>query len=168
MKKILLYSIGIVALLVLIAAALWWWRYCQSLYQAYQSEPTATHHVVGDSLNTNSIASFSKQEIAIYGKWLEDNNNLDYKVFTLDDAQDGFYWGKEWCEADGVLESDLEEHGNGWFKWKVKKNKLLLIHTSSIGFVVPIEYTLVQLADTMMSVQSFFHRYTQTYSRVYN
>ncbi len=167
MKKILLYSIGIVAL-VLIAAALGWWHYCQSLYQAYQSESTASHHVVGDSLNTNSIASFSEQEIAIYGKWLEDKDNLDYKVFTLDDAQDGFYWGKEWCEADGVLESDLEEHGNGWFKWKVKKNKLLLIHTSNIGFVVPIEYTLVQLADTMMSVQSFFRRSSQTYSRVYN
>lgn len=167
MKKSLFYSIGIVAI-VLTAAALGWWLYCHSLYKAYQSESTVTHHVAGDSLNTNSMASFSEQEIAIYGKWLEDNDNLDYKVFTLDDAQDGYYWGKEWCEADGVFEDDLEEHGNGWFKWTVKKKKLLLIHTSNIGFVVPVEYTLKQSADTMMSIQSFFHRSSQTYRRVYD
>lgn len=166
MKKSLLYSVVIVALLL--TAALGWWCYCQSLYKAYQSESAASHHVAGDSLNTNSIASFSEQEIAVYGKWLEDNDEFNYMVFTLDETQDGLYWGKEWCEQDDVFESDLEEHGNGWFKWKVKKNKLLIVHIANLGFVLPSEYTIIQLEDTILSMQSLFHRSSQTYSRVYD
>lgn len=167
MKKTVLYVFG-AALLLLVIAIVGWWVYYQSLYKAYQSPSVSTHHVAGDSLNTNSIATFSEQEIAMYGKWKEDNEDVTFMVFSLDDAEDGFYWGKEWCESDGVFETDLKEHGNGWFRWKIKKNKLLLLHSSNFGFVMPNEYTIMQLEDTTLGMQSQFSRSNKLYNRTYN
>lgn len=167
MKKTILYVFGAV-LALLVIAIVGWWVYYQSLYKAYQSPSVNTHHVAGDSLNTNSIATFSEQEIAMYGKWKEDNEDMTFMVFSLDDAEDGFYWGKEWCESDGVFESDLKEHGNGWFRWKIKKNKLLLLHSSNFGFVMPNEYTIMQLEDTTLGMQSQFSRSNKLYNRTYN
>lgn len=54
----------------------------------------------------------------LIGRW---QTGQEYIVFYDLDAGDGYAWGKEWNEAQGVYESDLDGedyHGNGWFKWK--------------------------------------------------
>jgi len=167
MKKVILYSLGAVVVLLASAVAGWWYYY-QSLYNEYKGESVEQHQAASDSLSTNSIATFSDQEMSMYGKWSDQSEELNYTVFMLDDAGDGFYWGKEWCEQDNVFESDLEDHGSGWFKWRVKKDKLLLLHTSNFGFVVPVEYTITQLEDTMMGMKSQFNRRPKSFSRAYN
>jgi len=169
MKKIHLIIFSLLLLLVL--AIIGWRIYCQHLYNSYKTTTSNTapmHHAAEDSLSTNSIASYSAQEITIYGKWEAAAEEHSYTVFTLDDAEDGFFWGKEWCEADSVLESDLEDHGSGWFKWKVKKDKLLLLRVSYFDVLVPVEYTLVQLDDSIMGVKDFFNRRPRSFNRAYN
>ncbi|MCQ2346433.1 MAG: hypothetical protein MJZ92_00710 [Paludibacteraceae bacterium] len=167
MKKAFLYGVSAL-LIMLIIVGFGWWLYFRSLYKSYQSESVIMHHVAGDSLNTNSIASFTEQEIAIYGKWADYDKTLAYTMFMLEDAGDGFYWGKEWNEQDGVLEEDLDEHGNGWFRWRVKKDKILLIYNSTIGFVMPVEYSITQLNDTVLGMKNAFRRTPQSFVRRFN
>lgn len=167
MKKAFFYGVSAL-IIMLIIVGFGFWLYFRSLYKAYQSESVITHHVAGDSLNTNSIASFTEQEIAIYGKWADSNEVLAYTMFMLEDAGDGFYWGKEWNEQDGVYESDLDEHGNGWFRWRVKKNKILFIRSTNFGFSIPAEYTITQMEDTVLGLQNRFSRSSQSYIKTYN
>lgn len=167
MNKIFRYSL-FVAFGLLVLAVLSWRFHCRTLYKIYQSSSTMTHHVAGDSINTNSIASYSDQEIAIYGKWEKQTTPLAFMTFSLDDADDGFYWGKEWNENDKVFEKDLEEHRNGWFKWKIKNNHILLVYMSNLGFVIPIEYTITQQGDTLFRLQGKLDRTPQSYTRRYN
>lgn len=55
----------------------------------------------------------------IVGKWSNKENPKWFKVYLDDfDEEQSLYWGKEWDEADDVLETDLKYHGNGWFRWK--------------------------------------------------
>lgn len=67
------------------------------------------------------------------GKWQNCDNPLWYKVYYDDYDADGYYWGKEWNEADNVYEPDLAFHGNGWFRWRVESSKLYEFHTQDIN-----------------------------------
>lgn len=55
----------------------------------------------------------------IVGRWTNTANPQWHKVYLDDyDEEMHLYWGKEWDEAEDVLETDLLYHGNGWFRWK--------------------------------------------------
>ena len=62
--------------------------------------------------------------------------------------------GKEWDENDGVNESYLTEHGNGWFMWKKTKNNLLEIEMMENGKAdIPQENTI-----TVLTATEFFYK----------
>jgi len=85
------------------------------------------------STDTESIAvlELPSADPLMVGKWQNAENPQWYKVYydDPDDDEDGYFWGKEWDEADEVLEEDLMYHGNGWFRWCKKNNQLTELHT---------------------------------------
>ena len=85
------------------------------------------------------------------GTWLEEYT-LCYWVYTLTKDDSGeYYWGKTWDEADDVHESDLEYHGNGWFKWSITNNNLVQIHMMNISeATVPKTYTVTSCNGTTL------------------
>ena len=86
-----------------------------------------------DKHPTNSHVSFENDtptaDPAILGRWQNDVNPQWFRVYYDDYDGDGFFWGKEWNEAEDVQESDLNYHGNGWFRWQKNDNQLLELHT---------------------------------------
>lgn len=166
MKKTII-SILVSLPLVIAILLLSGWYYYHTLYNDYRTE-SAVRHEAGDSLSTNSIAAFTDEEIAVYGKWADKTDHGAYTVFSLDDAGDGFYWGKEWNEADNIFEDDLDEYGNGWFRWKTKKNSLLILYNSNYGFSVPIEYAITDLKDESLGIQRKLTKSQFHLSRAYN
>ena len=88
---------------------------------------------------TTDTKSFAVLELPaadplMVGKWQNADNPQWYKVYydDPDDDEEGFFWGKEWNEADDVLEEDLMYHGNGWFRWKKDSKKLTELHTMDV------------------------------------
>ena len=83
------------------------------------------------------------------GTWLEEYT-LCYWVYTLTKDDSGeYYWGKTWDEADDVHESDLEYHGNGWFKWKLVEAELKELHLmDNDGAPIPKIYTVTKLTSS--------------------
>ena len=97
----------------------------------------------------------------MFGRWRNDSNPQQYTVFYSDVAETGWYWGKEWDEAQGILEEDLTYHGNGWFKWSKTHDELTEIYVSEHGnILVPNHYRIDKLNDTTFVYTSF--RITQT------
>lgn len=89
-----------------------------------------------EGLSTNG-SGYAEEEIPhadplIVGKWQNDLNPQWFRVYYDDYDDDGFFWGKEWNEADDVSEEDLNYHGNGWFRWRVDGKQLLEMHTMDI------------------------------------
>lgn len=69
----------------------------------------------------------------LVGKWQNDLNPQWFKVYYDDyDEDEGYFWGKEWDEADDVQEEDLVYHGNGWFRWKKEGKLLTELHTMDV------------------------------------
>lgn len=101
------------------------------------------------------------------GTWTEEANPLCYWVYSLDKDDSGeYYWGKTWDEADDVHESDLEYHGNGWFKWKISSNTLTQLHMMNISeAMVPKTYTVVSCNSTTLVLKDTFGNKT-TYKKV--
>ena len=89
----------------------------------------------------------------IVGRWCNSTNPSWHKVYYDDyDEEERLFWGKEWDEHEDVLEEDLDYHGNGWFRWEKKGNKLYEYSTMSLRSV-PIrrEYALlVSTPDSMI------------------
>lgn len=62
----------------------------------------------------------------LVGEWTNDDNPQWHKVYYDDyDDESGYYWGKEWNEAEDVFEEDLVYHGNGWFRWKIEGKRMV-------------------------------------------
>lgn len=74
----------------------------------------------------------------IVGKWQNTANPHWYKVYYDDyDEDEQLFWGKEWNEAEDVLEEDMDYHGNGWFRWE-KKGRMLREYATMSKRDVPI------------------------------
>lgn len=70
---------------------------------------------------------------ALVGKWVNAENPQWFKIYLDDyDDEEGYFWGKEWNEAEDVREEDLSYHGNGWFRWRKEGNQLVELHTMDV------------------------------------
>lgn len=93
-------------------------------------------------------------EAQLLGKW--QNEGIDttwYRVFYADPVEDtdGYKWGKEWVESDGVIEDDLTLHGNGWFKWRKNNANMLEIEMMEYGWAdIPYEYSITLLNNNRL------------------
>ena len=95
-----------------------------------------TREKSNDILSTEG-AGYAEEDIphadpAIVGKWQNNVNPQWFRVYYDDYDGDGFFWGKEWDEADDVHEEDLNYHGNGWFRWRRDGKQLLEMHTMDV------------------------------------
>ena len=88
----------------------------------------------------------------LLGKWQNVDNPQWYRVYTDEEAKDGYYWGHEWDEAEDVTEADLTPHGNGWFMWKKRGSKVMEFATAdNDGQLVPYPYVISKLFYTELS-----------------
>lgn len=101
---------------------------------------------IGNEHGTNSIIYFEGEippaDPLMVGRWKNADNAGWHKVYYDDDDGEGHYWGKEWDEADDVLEEDLGYHGNGWFRWN-KSNDTLIEYSTMDFRDVPIAHIYV-------------------------
>ena len=88
----------------------------------------------------------------LLGKWQSLENEQWYRVYTDEEAKDGYYWGYEWDESEDVMEEDLNKYGNGWFMWKKRGSKVLELATAdNEGQLIPRPYTITKLFYTEMT-----------------
>lgn len=102
------------------------------------------YYIIKDKSEENKMLSTDAESFAVLdvpsadslmvGKWQNTENPKWYKVYydDPDDDEEGYFWGKEWDEADEVYEEDLLYHGNGWFRWHKENNRLTELHTMDV------------------------------------
>lgn len=122
-RKLLIVGICIASMLIVGATAVYMaHKYHNRIHiVGYPKEKTNEHQVYQDE---TPIA-----DSALVGKWQNQDNPQWFKSYYDDYDGDGFFWGKEWNEAENVYEEDLNYHGNGWFRWRIDKDQLLEMHT---------------------------------------
>ncbi len=113
-----------------------------------------------DDMMTNELVYFAGEEEQdgltdedemLLGKWQSLENEQWFRVYTDEEAEDGYYWGYEWDEAEDVTEADLQKYGNGWFMWKKRGSKVLELATAdNKGQLIPRPYTITKLFYTEM------------------
>lgn len=113
-----------------------------------------------DDMMTNELVYFAGEEEQdgltdedemLLGKWQSLENEQWFRVYTDEEAKDGYYWGYEWDEAEDVTEADLQKYGNGWFMWKKRGSKVLELATAdNKGQLIPRPYTITKLFYTEM------------------
>lgn len=89
---------------------------------------------------------------ALQGLWQEDNTQ-HYVRFTTEQSNEvGYFYGREWDEAEDVREEDLLTHGNGWFKYLFETNgQLTEIHLMDNGGAdIPKVYVVSVLTNTRL------------------
>lgn len=134
-------------------------------------KPTIPKPVVTDTLKpmelekpdemTNELVYFAGEEEQDYlteedemllGKWQNVDNPHWYRVYTDEEAKDGYYWGHEWDESEDVTEDDLTPYGNGWFMWKKRGSKVMEFATAdNDGQLIPYPYIISKLFYTELS-----------------
>ena len=128
MKRRIVIILCSITAVLLAAAATWFF--------VNRRAPREQTDELSDEYNTNIHFSYEEDipmaDPLIVGKWSNSDNPKWYKVYYDDYDDDGFFWGKEWNEADDVQEYDLQYHGNGWFRWKKTDKQLLELHTMDI------------------------------------
>ena len=73
--------------------------------------------------------------------------------FTTEQSNEvGYFYGREWDEAEDVREEDLLTHGNGWFKYLFETNgQLTEIHLMDNGGAdIPKVYVVSVLTNTRL------------------
>ena len=142
MKK---QSVILILCVVLIGAAVGaaiWLQQRPSAPAQPSGEPEAGEADL-DQFGTNSVIYFEGEmppaDPLMVGRWKCSANEGWHKVYYDDDDEEGHYWGKEWDEADDVLEEDLSYHGNGWFRWN-KSNDTLIEYSTMDFRDVPIAH----------------------------
>ena len=100
------------------------------------SRSTEEKEIEAPKEKTNVHLSFEDNippaDPALVGKWQNAEIPQWYKVYYDDYDDEGYYWGKEWNEADDVQEEDLNYHGNEWFRWKKDGKQLIEMHTMDV------------------------------------
>ena len=125
----------------------------------------------------SSCSMFKKDtfsETDLFGYWQEDGKEA-FLRFTNEKNETGEntdykYYGYEWDESEGTMESDIQadKHGNGWFLWKVEKTALNELHLmSNGGALIPKNYTITKLTDSELQFQDDFgkHSYNKVVSK---
>ena len=91
----------------------------------------------------------TEEDEMLLGKWQNILNPQWYRVYTDEEAKDGYYWGYEWDEAEDITADDLKKYGNGWFMWKKRGSKVLELATAdNEGQLIPRPYTITKLFYT--------------------
>jgi len=102
---------------------------------------------------TNRFNIFAAAEDEEYnpmllGHWVCNERPTWHRIYTDEYSGNGYYWGKEWDEAEDVSEEDLIDYGNGWFEWKMDGNDVLELATTDMSEArVPFIYTIKKLSD---------------------
>ena len=81
---------------------------------------------IGCEMFDKKTESFSQSDL--HGLWLEEGTQHYVRFLSEKADTSTFEWGKEWDVAQKVTEDKLVYHGNGWFKYELKENKLKEIH----------------------------------------
>lgn len=98
-------------------------------------------------------------EADLLGLWLEEGTEAFVRFTSEQDDSREYKYGREWDEADGVFESDLQPYGNGWFKYKLVQSDLTEIHLMDNGGAdIPKVYTVLELTDDVLRYQDEFKR----------
>jgi hypothetical protein len=109
--------------------------------------------VEGPEEGTNKFNIFAAAEDEEYnpliiGHWQCVDRPTWHRVYTEEYSGNGYYWGKEWDEAEDVTEEDLVDYGNGWYEWKMDGADVLELATSDMSESrVPFIYTIKKLSD---------------------
>jgi hypothetical protein len=84
----------------------------------------------------------------LHGLWVEEGTQHYVRFLTEKADTATFEWGKEWDVDKKVYEDRLKDHGNGWFKYELKNNKLKEIHMMDNGGAeIPQIYIVTLLTD---------------------
>ena len=87
------------------------------------------------------------------GEWHNADNPGWRRVYYDDYEADGYYWGKEWNEAEDVHEEDLGFHGNGWFLWKIDGKNMRELHCmDNTDVKVPKNYVFSTTTDGSLTL----------------
>lgn len=108
-------------------------------------------------------------ETNLIGKWENADKPGDFKVYTSDkvvvvppdsaNPYNNYKWGKEWYEKDRK-ESELVEHGNGWYMWKLNGKEIIEVgQTNSKTAITPVTLTI----KTLTATEFQFERAGRTY-----
>ena len=90
----------------------------------------------------------------LQGLWIETQvtDMQHYVRFTDEQADEpGYFYGREWEEAEDVFEEDLTPYGNGWFKYlfETEDGGLTEIHLMDNGGAeIPKVYVVSKLTET--------------------
>ena len=115
------FIVFFICLFVIIATVVAIWYILPSKEQAHDEVMTDER----PTLDAVCVKEVPHADSLIVGQWQNKDNPQWYKVYYDDyDEGTGKFWGKEWNEAEDVLEEDLKYHGNGWFRWEIKNKKL--------------------------------------------
>ena len=104
-------------------------------------------------------------EADLLGLWQEEGTEA-YVRFTSEQDETGEYkYGREWEESEDVYEEDLQQYGNGWFKYKLVKSDLTEIHLMDNGGAdIPKVYVVVKLTDAELEYRDEYkitHRFVK-------
>lgn len=104
-------------------------------------------------------------EADLLGLWQEEGAEA-YVRFTSEQDETGEYkYGREWDESEDVYEEDLQQYGNGWFKYKLVKSDLTEIHLMDNGGAdIPKVYVVVKLTDAELEYRDEYkitHRFVK-------
>lgn len=140
MCKKLNICLAVVSLILLAISALAGYRYSQNLEEGI---------IFSDNHYTNNMMIYdSGDPVAdpmMVGVWQCVEKPQWYKAYYDDYDQKGYFWGKEWDEADDVMEEDLTYHGNGWFRWNKAGKELIELATMEMVDVgIKKEYIIKQ------------------------
>ena len=140
-KRIIIISILVAALVIAAAAVI--------LFVIPGTRITRGDFSTNDSYYYDNGAPQADPNIV--GMWRNADNPKWFKVYYDDYDGDGFFWGKEWDEADDVFEEDLYYHGNGWFRWRKEGKNLKELHTMEISEVpIPKIWRLKTKPDSLL------------------
>ena len=103
----------------------------------------------------------------IVGTWQNTRNPGWYKVYYDDYDSDGYYWGKEWDEAEDVFEEDLSYHGNGWFRWRKEGKNLKELHHMDVNqAVIPKLWRIQTKPDSLLLYSTENKKHCDRFGRV--
>ena len=116
-----------------------------TLREEFVEAPTETT----DKFSIFTAAEDEEFDSLLLGHWQGLDRPTWHRIYTDEYSGNGYYWGKEWDEAEDVFEKDLIDYGNGWFEWKMDGNDVLELATTDMSESrVPFIYTIKKLSNT--------------------
>ena len=159
------FQIGLLCCVTVIAVAAFWAGYRRaSIYESSVVKPVSTGDVGAVE------ADITHADPMIVGRWQNRHNPQWYKVYYDDfDEKEQMFWGKEWNEAEDVMEYDLNYHGNGWFRWN-KEGNILREYATMDNRDVPIHRAykiLLSTSDSLVCADNDYKKIIFRFSRIH-